>query len=37
MMDVGTMSEDRIKELYDTKEIKFTERYEQKFKEKYCS
>ena len=35
--DVGTLNEEEIKELYNNKEIKFTERYERKYKENYCS
>lgn len=36
IIDVGTLSEDKIKELYNKKELKFTEKYEQKFKEYHC-
>lgn len=35
LVDIEILSSDKIKELYDRKEIKFTDRYEQKFKEKY--
>lgn len=37
IIDIGILNDDDIKELYYTKKIKFTERYEQKFKEKYCN
>lgn len=36
MVDVGKLSEEKLKSLYDNNEIKLTKRYEQKYKEKYC-